>query len=119
MQFALLIYQGSTPLPKTPEWAVLSPEEQGDIYASYQALNEAPGVAPGLPLGLPGQATTVRVEGGVPACSEGPYAASGEPLGGYLVLEAETLERAVEVAAMVPAARLGGAVEIRPVARYW
>ena len=119
MQFVLLIYQGSTPLPGTPEWEALSSDEQRAVYADYAALNKAEGLTPGLPLGLPEQATTVRVEGGEAVPSEGPYVDVKGAVGGYFVLEAEDLDAAVAVAARVPAARLGGAVEVRPVATYW
>ena len=71
MQFALLIYQGTTPLPNTDAWASLSKEEQRAIYSDYAALNETPGLEPGLPLGLPQDATTVRVENGSTVTCEG------------------------------------------------
>lgn len=119
MQFVLLIYQGATPLPNTPEWSALSPEEQQAIYADYQALNEMPNVTPGLPFGLPDQAKTVRVHSGQAAVTDGPYAGTSAAAGGYLVLEAEDLDAAVAVAARIPAARHGGGIEIRPVSRYW
>lgn len=119
MQFALLIYQGTTPLPGTPAWEALSEEEQQRVYADYSALNQLPGVEPGPPLGLPADATTVRVDDGAPVTSPGPYAADTGALGGFLLVEADDLEAAAAVAARVPAARLGGAVEIRPCATYW
>jgi len=58
----LAIYQGTTPLPGTAAWEALPDDEQKRIYADYGALNQAPGVAPGPPLGLPENATTVRGE---------------------------------------------------------
>jgi len=119
MQFVLMIYQGAAPLPGTPEWEQLSPGEQKQIYADYNALNKTEGLTAGLPLGLPDQATTVRVESGAPVATDGPYVDVKTAVGGYVVLEAEDLEAAKAVAAKVPAARLGGAVEIRPVATYW
>ncbi|HET7489219.1 MAG TPA: YciI family protein [Acidimicrobiales bacterium] len=118
MQYALLIYQGTTPLPTDPDaWATLSEEEQRAVYRDYGSLNQAPGVTPGLPLGLPQDATTVRVEGGETVTSPGTYLSEG--VGGYLVLEADDLGAAVELASRIPAARHGGAVEVRPVATYW
>jgi hypothetical protein len=119
MTYVLLIYQGSTPLPGTDAWQALSPDEQEAIYADYGALNQVPGIAPGPPLGLPENATTVRVEGGTPVKADGPYAGIKEAVGGYFVLEADDLDAAIAVAARVPAARLGGAIEIRPVEKYW
>ena len=78
--------------------------------------NESPGVTPGLPLGLAETATTVRVVDGTVVATDGPYA---EPVGGSLVIEAADIDAAVEVAAGIPAARHGGAIEIRPVETYW
>ena len=53
MQYVLLIYQGSTPLPNTPEWDTLPKEEQKAIYADYAALNQDSRITGGPPLGLP------------------------------------------------------------------
>jgi hypothetical protein len=119
MQFVLLIYQGTTPLPNTPEWSSLSDDEQQAIYADYAALNEMDDLAPGLPLGLPEQATTVRVDNGTTLTSDGPYVDTRGAVGGYSVLEADDLAAAIAVASRIPAARLGGAVEVRPVGTYW
>jgi hypothetical protein len=93
----------------------LSEEEQGAIYRGYQAINQNPGVTPGLWLSPPETATTVRVQNGKTLTTDGPFVAVKEALGGYFVLEADDLDAAIEVAAQVPAARLGGAVEVRPV----
>src|SRR5215211_1483227 len=98
MQFVLLIYQGSTPLPNTDAWSSLPEEEQRAIYADYAALNKTPGLAPGLPLGLPENAKTVRVENGSPKTMDGPYAGSDGAVGGYFVLEADSIEDAIEAA---------------------
>lgn len=118
MQYVLLIFQGTTPLPTDPEaWATLTEAEQKAIYQDYGALGRTPGVTPGLTLGLPQDARTVRVEDGRTVTREGTYL--GEGAGGYLVFEADNLDAAVELAARIPAARHGGAIEIRPVATYW
>jgi hypothetical protein len=114
MKFMLLIHQGTTPLPGTPEWDALSGEEQGAVYASYQEVNETPGTTPGERMADPSEAKTVRVEGGKPILVDGPFAEVKEAIGGYLFLEADDLDAAVELAAKIPAARMGGAIEIRP-----
>jgi hypothetical protein len=117
VKFVLLIYQGTTPLPGSEAWKAVPEVEQKAIYADYAALNQAPGITPGLPLGLPGAARTVRVQDGKPQVTNRTYLAEG--VGGYCVLEAENMEAAVAVAARIPAARLGGAIEIRPAEQYW
>jgi hypothetical protein len=119
MQFVLLIYQGTTPTPTKEAWRTFSEEEKKAIYVEYEAINKTPGVTPGLPLGLPEKATTVRVQDGNTSRTEGPFVDVRGAVGGYYLLEADNLDAAIEVASRVPAARLGGAVEVRPVAKYW
>ena len=119
MKYVLLIHQGDTPTPYSPdEWAKLSDDEQKEIYAAYAAINETPGVTPGLGLQPPEAATTVRVEDGQTLTTDGPFVAVKEALGGWLVFEADDLDAAIELASRIPAARLGGAVEIRPVVEW-
>src|SRR5207248_1073478 len=117
MKYVLLVFQGTTPLPGTDRWQALSPGEQKQIYADYAELNGTAGLTPGLPLGLPDAARTVRVQGGKVTVKEGPHL--GEGVGGFSVYEAESMEAAIALAARIPAARLGGAVEIRPAEKYW
>lgn len=119
MQFVLMIYQGTTPLPGSDAWTALPDREQKQIYADYAALNQAAGVTPGPPLGLPQDARTVRVEDGQTSTTDGPYVAGDGAVGGFLVLEADDVDAAIELASRIPAARLGGAIEVRPVATYW
>jgi hypothetical protein len=117
MKFVLLVYQGSTPLPGSDRWQQLSEAEQKAIYAEYAELNKTEGIAPGLPLGLPDAARTVQVRDGKTHVKNGTYLAEG--LGGFSVYEAESMDAAIALAARIPAARLGGAVEIRPAEKYW
>jgi hypothetical protein len=117
MKFVLLVYQGSTPLPGSDRWQALSEAEQKTIYTDYMELNKTEGVASGLPLGLLDAARTVQVRDGKTQVKNGTYLAEGA--GGYLVYEAEGIEDAIALAARIPAARLGGAVEIRPAEKYW
>jgi hypothetical protein len=119
MKYMLLIHQGSTPTPRDPEaWARLPQEEQQAVFAAYQQLNQTPGVTPGVQMGEPDTATTVRVENGETLTTDGPFVATKEALGGYLFYEADDLDAAIELAAKVPPARMGGAIEIRPVVEY-
>ncbi len=64
MKYMLLIHQGDTPTPRTDSWETLSEAEKGAVYADYRALNETPGVTPGMQLDSPETATTVRVQDG-------------------------------------------------------
>jgi hypothetical protein len=119
MKYLLLIHQGDTPTPRDPEaWAQLSEEEQNAVYADYQAINQTPGVTSGLQLAEPDTATTVRVENGETLTTDGPFVAVKEALGGYLVYEADDLDAAIELAARIPAARFGGAIEVRPIVEW-
>jgi hypothetical protein len=115
MKFVMLIYQGAA----LERQAALPEEEQNQVYADYQGINQTPGVTPGLPMGLPDTATTVRVEGGKTLTTSGPFVGTKEAVSGWFILEADNLDAAIEVAGRVPAARYGGAVEIRPSEVYW
>jgi len=119
MKYVPLIHQGDGPTPQSPEdWARLSEEEQKAVYADYKAINETPGVTSGLGLQPPETATTVRVQDGKTLTTDGPFVDTKEALGGYLVYEANDLDAAIELAARIPAARLGGAIEVRPIAEW-
>ena len=116
MKYMLLIHQGDTPTPRDPDaWARLSEDEQKAVYSAYQAINETPGVSSGVQMQPPEMATTVRVQDGKTLTTDGPFVAIKEALGGYLFFEADDLDAAIELASRIPAARLGGAVEVRPV----
>jgi hypothetical protein len=115
MKYVVLIYQGDA----LERQAALPEEEQKQVWAGYQGINETPGVTSVPPLGPAENATTVRVEGGRTLTTDGPFAGMKEAVGGAFILEADNLDAAIEVAARVPAARYGGAVEIRPSEVYW
>jgi hypothetical protein len=114
MKYMLLIHQGDTPTPGTDEWNTLSQDEQNAVYADYQAVNQTPGVTPGVWMESPELATTVRVQDGKTLTTDGPFVAVKEALGGYLFFEADDLDAAIALASRIPAARLGGAIEVRP-----
>src|ERR687888_84802 len=119
MKYVLLIHQGETPLPGTEAWEQLSEDEQSAVYADYQAINQTPGVTPSdVWLEPPETATTVRVQDGKTLTTDGPFVAVKEALGGYLFFEADDLDAAIELASRIPAARMGGAIEVRPI-REW
>jgi hypothetical protein len=118
MKYMLLIHQGSAPTPRSDDWNSLSEDEQKAVYADYQAINETPGVESGLQLQDPETATTVRVEDGKTLTTDGPFVEIKEAIGGYLLFEADDLDAAIELAARIPAARLGGAIEVRPIVEW-
>ena len=98
--------------------ANLSDEEKEAIFAAYKAISETPGVSPGLQLERPETATTVRVQDGKTLTTDGPFVETKEAIGGYLLFEADDLDAAIELAARIPAARLGGAIEVRPIVEW-
>jgi hypothetical protein len=119
MKYKLLIHQGDSPTPReADEWAKLTEDEQKAVYADYQAINQTAGVTPGLQLDAPETATTVRVEDGKTLTTDGPFAELKEAIGGYLLFEADDIDAAIELASRIPAARLGGAIEVRPIVEW-
>jgi len=116
MKYMLLIHQGDTPTPRDPEaWARLSQEERNAVFADYEAINETSGVTAGLQMQDPEMATTVRVKDGETLTTDGPFVEMKDALGGYLFYEADDLDAAIDLAAKIPAARMGGAIEVRPI----
>jgi hypothetical protein len=110
MQYMLSIYLGDAP----EAYDDLSDDEKSAITGEYLAISQAPGVIGGAELQGAETATTVRVQGGQSLTTDGPFAETKEVLGGYYLLEADDIDTAIEIAARIPAARLGGAVEVRP-----
>jgi hypothetical protein len=109
MQYMLQIYTGDD------AYEGLSEEEKQAVAEEYFAISGMPGVTGGAQLQPAGTATTVRVQNGSTLTTDGPFAETKEALGGYYLLEADDLDAAIEIAARVPTARMGGAVEVRPV----
>jgi hypothetical protein len=116
MKYMLLIHQGDTPTPGSEAWDRLSQDEQQAVFAAYGSVNQTPGVTSGVRMQPPELATTVRVEDGRTLTTDGPFVAVKEALGGYLFLEADDLDAAIELASRIPAASMGGAIEVRPLA---
>jgi hypothetical protein len=115
----LLIQQGATPTPQDPDaWARLSEQEQHAVYADYKAINQTPGVTSGVQMGPPETATTVQVQDGKTLTTDGPFVEMKEALGGYLFFDADDLDAAIQLASRIPAARMGGAIEVRPVVEW-
>jgi len=102
MKYALLIYSHDD-APSSP-----------DITAEYMAIAELPGAVGGAQLQPAMTATTVRVENGGTVTTDGPFAETKEVLGGYYLIDVESLDEALEWAAKIPSARYGH-IEVRPI----
>ena len=111
MKYMLQIYGNIT----RDQFAAMSEDERNELYAAWGAVNQTPGITPGMELADPATATTVRVQDGTTLTTDGPFVEVKEALGGFLVFEADDLDAAIELAARIPTARMGGAIEIRPV----
>jgi hypothetical protein len=109
MKYALLIYS------KPGSHEELSEEEYQAAFGQYMEISNDSRCLSGAQLEPVETATTVRVEDGRMLTTDGPFADTKEVFGGYFVYEADNLDQALEVAGRIPAARLGGAVEVRPV----
>jgi hypothetical protein len=95
-------------------YEALAEDEQKAVFAEYRSLGEDPRARGGAQLQPVETATTVRVQDGRTLTSDGPYADTEEVFGAYFVFEVDNLDEAIELAARIPAARLGGAIEVRP-----
>jgi hypothetical protein len=112
MQYMLQIYTGDA----MEAYEKLSEPEQQAVMAEYMAISGMPGISGGAQLQPSSTATTVRVENGRGTLkTDGPFAETKEALGGFYLFEADGLDAAIEIAARIPAARMGGAIEVRPV----
>jgi hypothetical protein len=109
MQYAILIYD------KPGSYEALTPDEFERVMAEYGPITEDPAVRGGAQLQPVQTATSVRVAGGQTLTTDGPFADTKEVLGGYYVIDVEDLDQALEFAARIPTARMGGAVEVRPI----
>jgi len=107
MRYALLIYE------RPGAYDGFSPEERLAVSAEYVEIRKDPRVVTGARLQPVETATTVRFEDGEPLITDGPFADTKEVFGGYYLVEAGDIDAALEIAARIPAARLGGSVEVR------
>jgi hypothetical protein len=108
MQYAMLIHY------KPGHTDALSEDEFKAMFGEYTGLRDDPRFIASGELQPVETATTVRVQEGQTLTTDGPYANTKEVFGGYYVFEADNLDEAIELAARIPAARLGGAIEVRP-----
>jgi hypothetical protein len=112
VQYALLIYGSGE------GWEQLSKEEQEAQTHEYMALSQRPETRGGADLGDLSSSTTVRVTDAETVTTDGPFAETKEYLGGFYLVECESLDEAIEFASKIPAARNGGAIEVRPVVEH-
>ena len=112
MKYALLIYSNAN------AWDGLSEEERNAQMGEYMAISSSPGILGGQELAGTETATTVRVQDGNTLTTDGPFVETKETLGGFFLYEAADLDAAIEMAARIPAARFGGAIEVRPVVEH-
>jgi hypothetical protein len=112
VKYAMLVYLQPGSMEE------MSEAERASVSAEYFAIRDEPGCFDGGQLQPVETATTVRVHDGQTVTTDGPFAETKEVFGGYYLLEADDLDTAIELAARVPAARMGGSVEVRPLVEY-
>ena len=110
MKYLLQIY----PPAAREEYDRMPEDERQAIVEEYLAIGRSPEVIGGQQLQPIETATTVRVENGETLLTDGPFVDAKEHVGGFLLVQADDLDVALDIAARVPAARMGGAVEVRP-----
>ena len=110
MKYLLQIYPPAAreELERMPE------DERQAIVEEYLAIGRSPEVIGGEQLQPIETATTVRVENGETLLTDGPFVDAKEHVGGFCLVQADDLDAALDIAARMPAARMGGAVEVRP-----
>jgi hypothetical protein len=109
MQYAMTIYA-------EPGYAEALPDSEHEaVLAEFAALLDDPRCVTAAQLQPAETATCVRVAGGRTLMTDGPFADTKEVLGGFILIEADNLDQAIEFAARIPVTRFGGTVEIRPV----
>jgi hypothetical protein len=109
MKYMLLIYSDPTTFDPADGEALMGEY----MKFTMDIVNSGEFVA-GDPLGGAETATTVRVRDGKRGTTDGPFAETKEVLGGYYVVDVKDLDRALEIAALIPDARRGS-IEVRPV----
>jgi hypothetical protein len=111
VKYMLLIHSGDA----GERFNSLDEAEQASIMQEYFTISNEAGVLGGEQLHPADTATTVRVDDGRTLTTDGPFIEAKEALGGYYLFDAPDLDAAIALAARIPAARMGGAIEVRPV----
>jgi hypothetical protein len=108
MKYLLLVYDDPT------KWTDVTEDEMKGLYGEYAAVSADPATVSAAQLQPVGTAKTVRINGGDTLSTDGPFAETKEHLGGYYLVDTDTIDDAVAIAARIPSARMGGSVEVRP-----
>lgn len=118
MKYACLIYSDENDATANPD---PTSEAFAAVMQAYQAFGEEAGsagvIVAGEPLQPTSTATSLQVRGGEVITTDGPFAETKEHLGGFYILECESLDEAMKWAAKIPASATG-TIEIRPVPDY-
>ncbi len=119
MKYMLLIHSGHDPDATVGRVGEpLRGGEESGLRRRTRRSTRPPASRRACGLQPPETATTVRVQDGKTLTTDGPFVEIKEALGGYLIFEADDLDAAIELAARIPAARLGGAIEVRPLVEW-
>jgi hypothetical protein len=110
MRYLLQIY----PAGAIEAYEQMAEDDRQAMREEYLALRQIPGVLGGEQLQPVESATTLRVQNGEALLTDGPFIDAKEHVGGFILVEADDLDGALAIAARVPVARMGGAVEVRP-----
>jgi hypothetical protein len=101
-------------------WNSLTEEEQAEVGnghgAFIETITKSGEMITTQALADPSQSTVVRVRAGQTVVTDGPYLEAKEHLGGFYLIDCESKDRANELAAMIPDAKIEGlGIEVRPV----
>ncbi|MBB2914159.1 hypothetical protein FHS43_005471 [Streptosporangium becharense] len=101
-------------------WDALTEEERNEVMSGHgvfmETVRKSGEMIGTVALAAPSRSAVVKVRGGMPAVTDGPYLEAKEYLGGYYLVECDSRERALELAALIPDAGVEGlGIEVRPV----
>ena len=110
MKYAILLFDN-------PEnWASVSESDLASMHREYMAVADAPEAYGGAQLQPQETAKTVRLQNGELLVTDGPFAETKEVVSGFYLVDADTEERALELAKQIPTvSRMGGVIEVRPI----
>ena len=109
MKYMLLVYDNPA------SWTDITEEQMKGLYAEYAAVSNDTATVHSAQLSPIDTAKTVRIKNGETLTTDGPFAETKEHLGGYYLVEADSIDDAVKLGARIPSARLGGSIEVRPI----